>query len=450
MKKSGIRTVLVTLVTLLSLASCITIDPTLGTSLVPVNQNITIRTATIDLPVTLRMADSLQSNVSQNATVGAIRSETFGLFHADAAFSVTPASDSVEWGANPAVRDITLFLSRDTSLVVDPSQYSIPQNLYIHQLTIDLDSTKIYNNSIGSEDYDPDPISTGGSVYVGGDTYSVKLKKIIGEKLFALSTETRDSAELFMKAFRGFYIRCDDPEENLLGGRLNGFDLSSSYILLTWEYDDTDGNRKVTSTTFSLGAYYSVNCLTAGSGNLEQADPTLQLYLEGLCGIKPHIDARQLRDAVTAWAGENDISPKDLLVAKATMSFPFEYNGDRDELDYFPPCIFPCRRVAGDTRTLYTPLDEINDTALESGDINRSLLQYTSNVSLYLQDLLSRDRESLTTEDDLWIMPILSYYDSYSSATYYYSDYYYYSQSVLNGTAAERHPVLQLTYAVLE
>ena len=67
-----------------------------------------------------------------------------------------------------------------------------------------------------------------------------------------------------------------------------------------------------------------------------------------------------------------------------------------------------------------------------------------------LQDLLKRGREELTLEDDLWMMPILSYYDSYSSTTYYYSDYYYYSQSLLNGTAAERHPVLQLTYAVLE
>ena len=450
MKKSGIRTLLVTLVTLLSLASCITIDPTLGSSMVPANQNISIRTATLDLPVTLRMADSLQSNVSQSATVGAIRSETFGLFHADAAFSVTQAKDSVEWGANPSVQDAILYLILDTTLVVDPSQYHIPQNFYVHQLSIDLDSTLIYSNSIGAGDYDPVPVSDGGSLYLGGDTYEVPLKKEFVKKLFSIPMETRDSAELFMKAFRGLYLRCDDPEESLNGGRLNSFDLSSSYMMLRWEYDDTDGNRKSTSTTFSLGAYYSVNCLTSGSGYLEQADPAQGLFMEGLCGIKPHIDARQLRDAVTAWAAGNGLSTDKLLIAKATVSFPFEYEGNRDRLDYFPTTLYPCRRVKGETRINYSPLDEINDTNLESGGINRSKLEYTSNISQYMQDLLKRGREELTLEDDLWMMPILSYYDSYSSTTYYYSDYYYYSQSLLNGTAAERHPVLQLTYAVLE
>ena len=448
MKKSGIRTLLVTLVTLLSLASCITIDPTLGSSMVPANQNISIRTATLDLPVTLRMADSLQSNVSQSATVGAIRSETFGLFHADAAFSVTQAKDSVEWGANPSVQDAILYLILDTTLVVDPSQYHIPQNFYVHQLSIDLDSTLIYSNSIGAGDYNPVPVSDGGSLYLGGDTYEVPLKKEFVKKLFSIPMETRDSAELFMKAFRGLYLRCDDPEEGLNGGRLNSFDLSSSYMMLRWEYDDTDGNRKSTSTTFSLGAYYSVNCLTSGSGYLEQADPAQGLFMEGLCGIKPHIDAQQLRSTVTAWAASTGVPLENMLIAKATLTFPVEYNGDRNQYDYYSANLFPCKRVRGTSTVNYTPLDEINNTSMENGALDRSLLEYTSNISIYLQDLIRRT--DITADNDLWMMPTVSYYNSYTSTTYYYADYYSYTQDVLNGTAAERHPVLKLTYAVLK
>ena len=98
----------------------------------------------------------------------------------------------------------------------------------------------------------------------------------------------------------------------------------------------------------------------------------------------------------------------------------------------------------------FSPLDEINDTALENGGMNRSKLTYTSNISIYLQDLLRKDRASLTADDDLWMMPTLSYYDSYTSSTYYYADYYYYTQSILNGTADVRHPVLNLTYTILK
>ena len=100
--------------------------------------------------------------------------------------------------------------------------------------------------------------------------------------------------------------------------------------------------------------------------------------------------------------------------------------------------------------TRYEPIDEIEDDSFESGDIDRSNLNYTINISLYLQDLISCDANCITSEDDLWIMPTISVYNSYTSATYYYADYRYYTLSQLNGTAEARHPVLKLTYAILK
>ena len=91
MRHSGVILSLAALLTAFCLASCITTDHTLGNSLVPDNQDITLHTATIDLPVGLKMADSLQMSVSQSAMVGAVRSDTFGLLHCDAAMSVTAA-----------------------------------------------------------------------------------------------------------------------------------------------------------------------------------------------------------------------------------------------------------------------------------------------------------------------------------------------------------------------
>ena len=450
MKHTGVILSLAAVLTALCLASCITIDHTLGSGLVPGNQDISLQTATFDLPVGMKMADSLQTSITQNVTVGAIRTGTFGLFHSDAAFSVSAATDSIVWGKNPSVRNLTLNLVTDTTLVTDASQLHILQNLYLHQLNRELDSTMVYNNSLTAADYNPAVISEGGFVFAGGGSYSVKLKKEIGEQLFRIPMATLDSTELFMKDFYGFYLRCDDPVEGTEGGRLNLFDLSSSTLSLTYDYDDDQGNRKTNTAIFQLGMEYTVNVCTSGSRPLEDADPGDGIYMEGLSGIKPYIDAVRLKDAISAWAASAQIPLDKLLIAKATVSFPFEYNGDRTQFDYYAQNLFPCKRKAIGSRIRYTPIDEINNTDLEDGTMDRSQLEYCANVSLYLQDLIKRDRSAVTAADNLWLMPTISYYNSTTGTTYYYADYFYYAQTFLNGTSDTRHPVVKLTYSILK
>jgi hypothetical protein len=453
MRLSGVIPGLAALLTAFCLASCITIDRTIGSSMVPANQDITLHTATIDLPVSLKMADSLQTAISQNITVGAIRTSTFGLFHSDAAMSVTPSYDTLNFGHNPTVRSLTLNLVADTTLIMDASQRYIHQNFYVHQLNVALDSTLIYNNSLSDGDYDPEVISKGGFVYTGGDSYSVKIKEEIGRRLLQIPKSTYDSVDLFMKAFPGFYIHCDDPEEGMEGGRLNLFDLSASTLTLTYEYDDDEGDRKTNTLIFQLGGKYCVNVSTAGSRFLESADPADRLYMEGLCGIKPHINALRLKDAINAWAASQQIPVESLIIAKATFNFPFEYDGNPAGLEHYAGNIFPCKRKATGTgkRIRYTPIDEINQTDdVETGTINRSKLEYRSNVSIYIQNLIRRDRSKITAADDLWMMPTITYYNSTSGETFYYADYFYYAQSVLNGAADPRHPVVTLTYSILK
>lgn len=453
MRLSGVIPGLAALLTAFCLASCITIDRTIGSSMVPANQDITLHTATIDLPVSLKMADSLQTAISQNVTVGAIRTSTFGLFHSDAAMSVTPSYDTLDFGHNPTVRSLTLNLVADTTLIMDASQRYIHQNFYVHMLNVALDSTMIYNNSLSDGDYDPDVISKGGFVYTGGDSYSVKIKEEVGRRLLQIPKSKYDSVDLFMEDFPGFYIHCDDPEEGMEGGRLNLFDLSASTLTLTYEYDDDEGDRKTNTLIFQLGGKYCVNVSTAGSRFLESDDPADRLYMEGLCGIKPHIDALRLKDAINAWAASQQIPVESLIIAKATFNFPFEYDGNPAGLEHYAGNIFPCKRKATGTgkRIRYTPIDEINQTDdVETGTINRSKLEYRSNVSIYIQNLIRRDRSKITAADDLWMMPTITYYNSTSGETFYYADYFYYAQSVLNGAADPRHPVVTLTYSILK
>lgn len=450
MKRTGVSFGLAALLALSCLVSCITKDNTLGTALVPANQDVHVRVAEFDLPVGMKMADSLQTSVSQSVTVGAIRSDCYGLYHSEAAMSVTAAYDSIIWGKNPTVNSVKLTLICDTTLIVDPTQRYIPQNLHLYRLKVDLDSTLIYNNSLSADDYEAETLSTGGTVFTGGTSYTVDLDKKLGEELLKIPMATLDSAELFMKAFKGLYLTCDDPLEGTEGGRLNTFDLSSSYITFSYNYDDDDGARRTTTETFLVGEYYCVNICSSGARPLERALAADALYLEGNCGIKPHINAVALRSMIENFAAENDIELERIAIAKAILYFPFEYNGDYRQFDYYAPTIYACTRSENSAGYLYySPIDEIEDSSFESGDIDRASLCYPVNISNYLQALLKSDPASIDAGDDLWIMPTVTTYNSYTGATYYYADTYYYTQSLLNGTSDARHPVLKLTFAVL-
>ena len=449
--KHGVASLAVAVLSLFFLTACIEKDYILGSALVPSDQDISIKTAQFDLPVDLRMADSLQSAISQSITLGAIRTRTFGLFHSESAMTVTAAVDSIDWGRNPSVRRIYLTLSRDTAIVVNNAQRYVPQNLYIHRLTTQLDSTHRYNCSLSAADYEAEDLIIGRVPYMGEESYTIDLKPSFGEQFFQLPMATLDSAELMMKAMPGLYLTCDDPVEELEGGRLNVFVLSASGLYLMYEYDDADGQRKSATATFQLGQYYTLNVATSGAGKLVTDQPADVVYMEGLCGIKPHIQASRLRSLIEDWAKANDIPLSNLLVAKATLEFPFEFNGDRSQYDFWSHSLYPCRRTYSTNGILsYGPISEINDNALERGNIDRSQLTYKSNASIYLQNLLRKDASAITPEDDLWMMSTVSTTNSYSNETYYYADYYFYQQNILNGTGATRRPVLNLTYSVLK
>lgn len=448
MRHSGIATAL--LLTVFFLASCITTDPTLGSALVSDSQDITIQTVTLDLPLSeSRAAADLQSRISNGITVGNIGSELYS----EGLMSVTPASDSVEWGKNPVVRRIYMSFTCDSLQAMRDDQLHIPQNFYVHRLNFELDSSHVNGEQAQflKPYYSSEPVSLGGSLYTGDDVWSIDLKPEIGEELLRIPMETRDSVELFMKQFYGFCLRTDKPDDPRIApegsGRLNLFDLSSSFLYLSWDYTDDDGNRKNASTYFQLGDYFALNIYR----NLGDSNPVAgALEVQGLSGHKPRIEASRLRKAVADWAATKDIPLENLVIAKATLEFPFEFGGDRHQLDHYANYLYPCKRTLVNGRPHYAPLSELGETTIENGSFDRSLLSYKSSISFYLQKLIKKEAGQLTDEDDLWLMPTLSYYNANTSTTYYYADNVYYSRTLLNGTDAARHPVLKLTYTVLK
>ena len=335
------------------LASCIHTDDTLGSALVPSSQDITIQTATLDLPLQgMRASDDLQSRVTGSVTVGNIGTD----FYSEGLMTITASTDSIVWGKNPTVQRVYLSMVRDTALVMRDDQLYIPQNIYVHRLNFELDSTHVNatHDRFKGQYYDPEPISTGGFVYTGDDAWSVELKKEIGEELLRFPMATLDSAQLFMKQFYGICLRGDYPESSLTTpdgeGRLNLFDLSSSYMIITWDYDGRSGRPQERDRLLPARSLSCASTSTGSCGNVRSPPDQRCILVQGLSGSKPYVSARALKESVEDWAGAGESPDGDICHRQGYASnSPSNTTAKPNQFDNYAASLYPCQRTSWTT-----------------------------------------------------------------------------------------------------
>ena len=433
--------------------SCITKDYKLGSSLIPTDQDVNIYSTEIDLPVELRLSESIQSYGTGLLCVGSINSPIFGKTRSEAAFTVTPTTDSIQWGKNPEFESAYLSLTLSDAQIMEDNQEFILQNLYVHRLTSPLDSTMYFSDSLDDSWYDPEPISDGCAVYDGGETILIPIKESYMKELFNYTMEQMDSTEYFINHFYGMYLRCDDVEDGSYGGRLNDFSTSDSYLSFTLHYtDEDDGLRKDKAITFDLADYWAVNRITSDAASLVAEGPEEAICTDGLCGVKPVVNAKELKKTIESWIKDNNIDKGRFMITRAALEFPFEYTGESEDYDNFPTNLFPCRRIwdsTGEKFRYLNPIDEIEDSTFDPGSINRSLFYYKPDAGQFIQELVAMDEDDVDDTYDLWMMPTVSSTSSTTGDTYYYADVTTYYQGIINGTKSARHPVLKLSYVVI-
>ena len=243
--------------------------------------------ADFDLPVTLKMADSLQTAVSANFIIGSITTRTtvhsgwngyIHHSHADTILWVLTCFHRYVYRIGIAEKR---FLSRNSN--------SFPRTS-THTSSRLPDTTFIYNNSITELSYHPVPITS--QLHLYGELLKMHFTKEYGERFFSATIEECDSTELFINKFYGLYFRTDDIEEGLTGGRLNYFNITGADVRLSFTSTNEAGKRRDTSVAFQLGEYLSLNSMTSEAGSMVTDYPVETLYYESLSGIKPHIRSR--------------------------------------------------------------------------------------------------------------------------------------------------------------
>ncbi|MBR6661017.1 MAG: hypothetical protein IKL26_04100 [Bacteroidales bacterium] len=485
---------LIALIGIINITSCIDASNSLGTSFIPTNQDISIMMDEFELPVTMKVSDSIQSYSSSYLSVGSINTPEFGLVNLAAACDICPDHDTLEFKGNPKFKSMTILMNISKMYAVEQSEINIIQNLYAYQLKRPIDTLDIYNNSMSAEDHEKEIISQGLPIISNDSVIILKVKEEFGAQFLTATSEELDSLDLFSKRFKGIYIETDVQNPNIYGGRINYVDLSNSYAALTYERTDSTGARTDTTVTFILGYNYSANMNSTSSHHLATDEPTEEIYLEGLSGVKPYVKGKDIRAIMDEWAKKNEYNLNDVIITRASIVLPYEYPDNYKKLNYFPGNIYACQRFADDSIPFYTPLEEVYDNTVTRGDNNRSLLEYRLDINHYLQELIRMDADEVGIKQDLWLMPLsesesssssssnnyydyynyynylnyYSYYDYYgygnyyggyynnfynnssSSETYYTTDYVNYYIAKLNGNKSDNGPKLKITYSYVK
>lgn len=439
-----------TLLIAITLTSCIDTDKRLGSHFVPDDYDLKLEVSSFDLPVKMKMADSLQTIYSGAVVVGSNRDADLGLIEASSAFQIIPGVTENSFGDNPEPNYLKLGIAVDSKIVMESKYASIPQNIYIYKILTDLDSLKAYNNSLSAQDIDPVPINEN-TFYTGGDSISCRLSLDYARELLSATQLERDSLTHFFKRFKGLCISTDPQPGSLEGGRFNIITPNDITILMSYKHKESAKSIDKDSILY----YYvsesgpNINLYKHSTKSMESDQITDNIYLEGLAGIKPFIDFAEVKSMLNNWATSRSIDIKKLVLAKAELSFPFEMPQDYQILSQFPQKIFLTKREtpAASSKKVYQPLTDIYMESADGG-INRSNLTYNMDVTTYLQSVIKGEYIS-DTDLHTWVSPILTQSNYYTGAVTYFVENVTYYKAKLNGAAMARSPKLTITYAVL-
>ncbi|MBO4466705.1 MAG: hypothetical protein J5745_01195 [Bacteroidales bacterium] len=433
-------------------SACIKIDNSLGKGLV--DKSLLYDTYTEEFPlenITMKRSEDLSGYSSARVVVGAIRDDVFGLTTRESAFTLVPVLDTLNLGTNPKAVSLDLYFASDSISCADDSQARIMQNLYVTELTAKLDPTATSSTTVipHGEDIITDglPVLNGSGAMQFVFTKAYAQKYLDKLKAFApdgimVDRSWDDDAILdrfdaFTDAIPGIHLRTDEPAGN--GGRINLFELSclsissnqyyrnNNVAYLQYTNDECAGKDTTLIMLLIPGemtfideassvtdnkkfAQYAFNRTTH---SLPEGNPGATLLVEGGAGLKPVISAKELqaktKQAIEAKGGTLDKA----VISKATIVLPFDMPADYRDMKYFPSILSPTIRntVTDDDGNSYIQFAGLTDASVSTenqGDIDRSNLMYSPDISYHLQEILKRTDLDTATNADIWLLTIFT------------------------------------------
>lgn len=422
-------------------AGCVSVDNELGGSLLPVNHTYKVVSPDpVAIPVQMRMSDSLSAYSSTRITVGAIRNDDeFGLSTRSSCVTLVPMFvDEIDYGKNPVFKKFHFSALADSCSVCDPDQEQILQSVFVYELSSQLDTN--YLTYCGSDPaHGSTPITTSVPIIGPGDSLSFNFTREFGEKYLTITKEETKDINLYTKRFPGIYITTGEPSGQ--GGRFNIFQLQLQYdsdygyiggcmaelkFNSTWEVDGKDVQKDSTLYFyFSATDFYDLDSLfsKSGTGNFPQycanvtkensaakaGNATDYIYVDGGGGIKPVIAANEIRDRAMEIIRANGHDPKKAIINKASITMHYLAPDENFEnMHKLPQILSPtCRIKTSDTTFSYMGLTDASDSNEDQGNIHRSQMTYSPDITYHLQRLIGLedgDEQLAQGSYDIWML----------------------------------------------
>lgn len=500
-----------------SALSCVEINKELGKEYIPVRHQYDVYTDTIYLhDIRQEKPDKLSGYSSSRITIGAVRDES-GFTTRSSAFPLIPTGADMDFGENPVCTQFHFTAVRDTLSWPEENQAHIIQNINVYKLT----------EPIGEDDgymVSQDKLKIGERVapvvtYFGQDSLSFNFNTGFGQEyidvLSAMMKDPKkeglDSVSNYVKKLPGIYITADTPSTE--GGRINMFELAlgiekdSYYVYGNYaelKFRSKYGNRENVDTSFlfffgaqdmqvyedaeseyvtpARTAQYALN-LSHSENNMIAAGQTAsdRIYVEGGDGVKPVISSKEIKESLTELFSEEGINPADVIIHKASVVLPYDFNTeDYDKMYLYPARLSPTCRItlendeSEEEQVTYAGLTDASVETENQGDINRSLNCYAPDISHHVQEILRRTEDSNYSDYDIWLLNMaeevvetqgsgnselsdyyrnLMYYDYYNSIYNpygyggYYGGYYGYGYDSYYGMSNYYNYMLAAQYA---
>jgi len=403
--------------------SCVETNTTVGGSFVPVSETYTFHTVEIPLEgLSMQMADNLSGYSNARMTLGAIREPEYGLTTRGSAVTLVPLFvDELDLGKDPVFQRFHFSAALDTTCVRDAAQAGILQNVRVYELSAPVDPGTDYdcNKPVA---HGAQRISKSIPLANGSDSLSFDFTAEFGKRFLSITKEDLKDMEEYLKKFPGIYMETDVPDAE--GGRINmfnvqlGFDknsgsLTGNFATLNFSAE-FDGVRKDTALLFYYGAtdFYDLDSLFeaytgtfpqyalnfTGQETRERAGAAGdKIWIEGGGGLKPVLSARSLKHQVEQAIAQAGGDPKEAVINKASLVFPFDLPQEVEELNSWPYRLSPtCRFVTENeedntTVTTYMGLTDASSSDENQGDVDRSHLCYSPDITYHMQEILKID-----------------------------------------------------------
>jgi hypothetical protein len=438
-------------VAVLATSACIKVDNSLGKGLV--DKSLLYDTYTEEFPlqdILMKRSSDLSGYSSSRVVIGAIRDDVFGLSTRESAFTLVPALDTINIGTNPKAVSFSLYFEADSVSCADDSQARILQNVYVTELTSPLDPNK---SSASTEIAHGETLITDGIPVINGSgalqfkfTTDFAQKYLDKLKAFAPDGEILNRAaldddaitsrfEAYTATLPGIHMRTDEPSGN--GGRINLYQLSclsissnqyyrnNNIAILRYTNDEVAGKDTTLAILLVPGemtfidepkyiednskfAQYAFNRTTH---SLPEGAPGASLLVEGGAGLKPVISAKELqaktKQAIEARGG----SVENAVITKATIILPYDMPADYRDMKYFPSILSPTIRNTimdddGKAHVQFAGLTDASVSTENQGDLDRSNMMYSPDISYHLQEILKRTDLDTATNADIWLLTI--------------------------------------------